>query len=89
MGEEAGSGQAAVCSTPVLYSCREKSSEHTAETKSVCGCPAHGAGGMFAFPLGFHDVILPLPASVRSAICLWVREGGNILLQLPCDAASP
>lgn len=84
---KAGEGQillqwAVLDSTPVLKAfpikvcwANSRGVSHQEENLSWCsGWPAHGAGLVFAFPLGFHDVILPLLAFTHSRVCLWPRE---------------
>lgn len=43
---------------------------------------------MFAFPLGFHDVILPLLAFTCSSVCLWLREEG-VIFYFNCSTMQP
>lgn len=66
-----------------------RSQSHKEESLSWCrGWPAHGAGLVFAFPLGFHDVILPLLAFTRSRVCLWPREE-RVIFYFNCPTMHP
>lgn len=48
-----------------------------------------GAGVMFAFPPGFHDVILPLLTFTRSSVCLWLGEEEEEVFHWDCPAVQP
>lgn len=66
-----------------------RSQSHKEESLSWCsGWPAHGAGLVFAFSLGFHDVILPLLAFPHSRVCLWPREE-RVIFDFICPTMHP
>lgn len=83
--------QWAVDSTPVFESfpskiCWANSTEVKVTKRKVC--PGAAAGLVFAFPLGFHDVILPLLAFTQSHVCLWPREE-RVIFYFNCPTMHP